>query len=155
MDIQYCRCDDGAFVPTDERPAPPEEDARLRRELGRHYADGLVHLHSPGDGWHFLPGADVIAYNGETWFATHPTTSARAILTHALDICAAANLAFNALWQEAYPQSPVPQITDQDRQHCTRPATLHDLSAVLSDLESVNFHQLHKVLKEAIQRRGT
>ncbi len=148
MNIIYYRCDKGIFAPTDERPSPAQ-DAQLRRELERHLVEGLVHQHSPGHGWHLVPGQAAIAFNGQWWCAIRPS-SEDAVLAHVMDICEAAHLKFEVLWQEAYPQLELPIITNEHRQFCTRPATLQDVAAVLSDLESINYHRLHAVLRSAV-----
>jgi len=153
MIMKYFRCDQGIFTPTDERPTASEH-SKLIEELERHHSGGIVHKHSPGDGWHFVLGEEVIAYNGQFWFATRPD-STQAILAHVIDICREAGLDSVSLWMELSSEIGLPMVKDEDRRHCTRPAALEDLLAVLSDLESINYHQLHAALKRALGSKAS
>src|SRR5687767_5087040 len=149
MNIKYRFCKDGDYVPTKQRPSA-ERSAQLRHDLERHQEQGLVHQHAPGEGWHFLPGAAIIAFSGTYWFATRPSSEG-SILAHVADICKEAGLDFEALWNEAYPQVAVPRVTAEDRKQCTRQATLQDLPLVLSDLVDINYHQLYKAVDKALR----
>ena len=122
----------------------------LTREIEAKRA--TAYLHSPGDGWHYLPARPVYVHNGSYWFATL-ATSEGPILANVADLCAELGVRLEVLYRKAYPDEDrtVPEITDEDRAMRTRGASLRDAAKVLADLESLNYHSLRGALHDALR----
>lgn len=124
----------------------------LRREIEAKRA--MARLHTPGDGWHYLPTRAEYVHNGSYWFATLGTSEGP-ILANVADLCDELGVAFEDLYRAAYPDDrAVPEVTDDDRAMRTRPATIRDAPRVLEDLEDVNYHALYGALAKVLRDRG-
>lgn len=145
-DIPCFRLTEKDYEPTEERP-----DARTMRHLRRELKalEHLVHLHHPGDGWHYLPVSPRFCHNGAIWFVDRPTSEG-AILAHVQDLCTLFHLDLAALLQAAFPDPPFDPLTLINHAACARPATTEDVAAVLEDLTIVNYHRLRELLEEAL-----
>jgi hypothetical protein len=144
---------DGAYR---ELLTPPTLAPAIRLSLTRAMEGmrAMAHLHAPGDGWHYLPTRSEYLHNGSYWFATLGTSEGP-ILANVADLCDELGIAFDALYRTAYPEDrSVPQVSEEDRAMRSQPATIRDASKALHDLEDVNYHSLHGVLREALQARG-
>jgi hypothetical protein len=111
------------------------------------------HLHSPGDGYHYIPGPREYWFDGRAWCAEVPS-SMGAILAHVEDICHAYNLNFADLYRSAYPDDEVYVVEREDHDACAQPAEHNDLVHVLNDLEDVNYSQLATALSDALELEG-
>lgn len=142
----------GEYVATERRPTAAEFRPIMKWLVENRRC---AQKHTPGDGWHFLPGSPEIMYNGEHWFGTYPTSEG-AILAGVVDVCKAVGIDFDAIYQKAYGDQgeETPAITDEDRAACERPATTQDIREVLADLEDVNYHSLYQTFEEAMREAG-
>ncbi|MEO8379406.1 MAG: hypothetical protein ABI779_07060 [Acidobacteriota bacterium] len=143
----------GAFR---ELVTPPTLAPSLRLSLTRDIEGkrAMAHLHSPGDGWHYLPTRAEYVHNGSYWFSTLGTSEGP-ILANVADLCDEIGAAFDALYRTAYPEDrSVPEVSAEDRAMRSRPATIRDASKVLHDLEDVNYHALYGALHDALRARG-
>jgi hypothetical protein len=114
----------------------------------------MAHLHSPGDGWHYLPTRADYIHNGSSWFATLGTSEGP-ILANVMDLCHELGITFEALYRRAYPEDRLPPtITDEDRAMRSRPASIRDAAKVLTDLQDVNYHALYGALADVLHDRG-
>jgi hypothetical protein len=139
-----------------ELVTPPTLASNIRLSLTREVERlrAMAHLHTPGDGWHYLPTRAEYMYNGSYWFATL-ATSEGPILANVADLCVELGIGFDTLYRTAYPDEwSVPQVSEDDRAMRSQPATIRDASKVLHDLEDVNYHSLYGALRAALQARG-
>lgn len=144
---------DGAYRELLDAPKlSPNIRLALTREIEAKRA--IARLHSPGDGWHYLPTRADYLHNGSYWFATLGTSEGP-ILANVDDLCAELGISFETLYRTAYPEEhTVPEITAEDRAMRMRSASIQDAAKVLADLEDVNYHALYGALAEALRERG-
>lgn len=134
--------------PTNDRPNDKTMQ-ELLAELDDWYKRGLIHLHSPGDGWHYVPGQTDCYFNGRYWYI-YQSSSEGAVLVHVRDICTELGLDAMQLQREAYPDEKPSHVTEEDLNACTRAATIEDIDVVLEDLTDINYHSLRAVLESAL-----
>lgn len=134
----------GEFEPTELRPSPKQLN-ELREAAAR--KTKYTKLHSPGDGWHYLPGPVIFALESSgRWFNLRETSEG-CVFAHLEEICTLAGLDFQELCARAYPDEDI-RVGDEDRIHCVRSATLNDVQAVIGDLDDINYGTLaHEVEK--------
>jgi hypothetical protein len=124
--------------PTDERP----ED--LWDLVMRQPSTGT--LHSPGDGYHLTPLLIFDLYHPEYVWTVNQADSSTAVLAHYRQLCELTGLDAHTIYQEVYDDNPYTHW--DDTWMCARAATLADVSAVISDLEQVNYISLAERMKE-------
>ena len=146
IEYEFYQQTGSVWEPTDLRPSS-ETWRHLEAEAQRKMAKAM--LHEPGMGWHFLPGAVVITYNGNYWYDS-PVTSESAILAHCEDLCLLKGVDLAALYAEAYPEEEPLAIAPEGHAQCARAAGLDDLEAILEDLTDINYHSLRTVLERSL-----
>ena len=143
--LRFYEMKSGVYVLTARHP-PPATLAALEADIAVKLMQAK--RHTPGDGWHFLPGPPAeVGWNGKYWWGM-PRTSEGAVLAAVASLCEARGLDFMRLQREAYPQEQPYAPTEEDRGDLAREVMVFDAYRLLEDLTDINYHRLRAVLEE-------
>lgn len=133
------------YIETNDGPPP-----RLLKELLKGCHKGT--RHTPGDGWHYVPGDPFVFFNNG-WSALSPSSESQ-VIANFEDICNEIGVDPLQLQKEAYPNEFHSLVEKEDRKQCARKATIKDAQAVCDDLTDINYHQLQSVFADALEKYG-
>lgn len=134
---------DGEWVLTDKRPTP-DVMRHLLKEIRPKVRQAK--LHTPGEGYHWVPGPVEVGWNGRNWYAYVPD-SLGAILASLEAVCHLFGKDFRALCQASENEADhTIEIDPRDRALLSRPITRDDLTDILDDLGDLN----HSSLRDAV-----